>query len=110
MEWKNQVVAHKLFGVGRIVTAENGMMTVLFETGEKRFAYPAAFERFLTAENEEAQQAAQQELAAQRAAQAARRAARERQQAEDLERRRAENAELRRATKRTTTRRAAKKV
>ena len=107
MEWENQIVAHKLFGTGTVVHAEHGVLTVSFKTGEKKFAYPAAFERFLIAENEEAQQTAQRALETQREAQAALRAEHERQQAEELERRRAENAALRRATRRTT-RRAAK--
>ena len=110
MEWKNQTVAHKVFGTGTVVSLENGMLTVAFEKGEKKFTYPAVFERFLTAENAEAQQTVQHDLAEQQAAQDALRAERERQQAEELERRRTENAEQRRATKRTATRRVIKKV
>lgn len=110
MEWKDQKVTHKMFGAGTVVRAENGMMMVAFENGEKKFAYPAAFERFLTAGDAEAQQTAMTDLAEQQAAQAALRAERERQQAEALERRRAEAAEQRRTVKRTTARRVTKKA
>lgn len=110
MEWSNQKVAHKVFGTGAVVSVENGMMTVAFEKGEKKFTYPAAFERFLTAEDAEAQQTAMAALAEQQAEQAALRAERERQQAEELERRRAEAAVQRRTVKKTTTRRVTKKA
>ena len=110
MEWKDQKVTHKVFGTGTVVRVENGMMTVAFEKGEKKFAYPAAFERFLTAEDAEAQAAAQAALAEEQAKQAALRAERERLQAEELERRRAEAAVLRRTVKKTATRRVTQKA
>lgn len=109
MDWKNQQVGHAVFGTGAVAALENGVMTVAFGAGIKKFPYPAAFERFLTALDPAAQTAAQADLAAMREEQAAARAEKERLQAEELERRRAEAAALRHTTKKTATRRTVKK-
>ena len=47
----NLAVKHKNFGVGKIVGANGKYITVKFESVEKVFVYPDAFERFLTLED-----------------------------------------------------------
>ena len=44
----NLAVRHKVFGVGTVVATNGKYMTVRFDTAEKIFVYPDAFERFLT--------------------------------------------------------------
>lgn len=44
----NQTVMHKAFGEGKIISIENGYITVIFPQGEKKFMYPSVFNQFLT--------------------------------------------------------------
>jgi hypothetical protein len=44
----NLVVNHKTFGNGVVVAANGKYMTVKFDSAEKIFVYPDAFEKFLT--------------------------------------------------------------
>ena len=45
---ENLNVKHKTFGDGVVVVAQGNYMTVKFNTCEKKFVYPDAFEKFLT--------------------------------------------------------------
>lgn len=54
----NQKVKHKKFGLGDIVDAEENHITVSFSIGEKKFAYPMAFENFLCLEDSKLQESA----------------------------------------------------
>ena len=51
MVFDNLAVRHKSFGVGRVVSYDGKYMTVKFDTAEKVFVYPDAFEKFLTLED-----------------------------------------------------------
>lgn len=44
----NLAVCHKKFGPGVVVAANGNYMTIKFQTTEKVFVYPDAFEKFLT--------------------------------------------------------------
>ncbi|MBQ8407272.1 MAG: hypothetical protein IJY39_00255 [Clostridia bacterium] len=62
-------VYHVRFGKGVVVANEGGKITVAFEdpaVGEKRFAYPDAFESFLRCEDEAEQKKAIKLLEAKR--------------------------------------------
>ena len=41
-------VKHKKFGVGKIVAQDGNYIKIKFESAEKNFVYPDAFEKFLT--------------------------------------------------------------
>lgn len=56
MDIVNQKVRHGRFGEGVVVEQHSNELFVEFESGDTiRFAYPAAFEKFLTAEDERVQ-------------------------------------------------------
>ncbi|MBQ8880395.1 MAG: hypothetical protein IJY69_06130 [Clostridia bacterium] len=44
----NLSVKHKAFGLGTVVSVNGKYITVKFDSSEKVFVYPDAFERFLT--------------------------------------------------------------
>ena len=48
MVFDNLQVKHKTFGVGTVISYKGQYMTVKFDTAEKVFVYPDAFEKFLT--------------------------------------------------------------
>ena len=48
MVFENLQVKHNKFGLGTVVSTEGRYITVSFESGNKNFVYPDAFERFLT--------------------------------------------------------------
>ena len=48
MVFDNLQVRHKTFGVGTVILTKGQYLTVKFDTTEKTFVYPDAFERFLT--------------------------------------------------------------
>lgn len=48
MTLDNLAVRHKKFGVGTVVKTDGKYMTVHFESADKVFVYPDAFEKFLT--------------------------------------------------------------
>lgn len=47
----NLAVCHKKFGPGVVVSAKGNYMTIKFQSEEKVFVYPDAFEKFLTLED-----------------------------------------------------------
>ncbi|MEG1633373.1 MAG: hypothetical protein RR314_04915 [Oscillospiraceae bacterium] len=49
MDLLQQEVTHKAFGKGRVTAFDETYITVRFETGEKRFIFPDAFQGFLSA-------------------------------------------------------------
>ena len=51
MVLENIKVKHNSFGVGTVVSHVGNYITVKFDSAEKKFVYPAAFERFLTLED-----------------------------------------------------------
>ena len=51
MVFDNLAVRHKSFGVGRVISYNGKYMTVKFDTADKVFVYPDAFEKFLTLED-----------------------------------------------------------
>ena len=53
MDLMNIKVRHKVFGDGIIVGKENSYIRVKFSSGERRFIYPNAFDRYLIAEDAE---------------------------------------------------------
>ena len=48
MVFDNLQVRHKTFGVGTVILTKGQYLTVKFDTTEKVFVYPDAFDRFLT--------------------------------------------------------------
>ena len=48
MVLENLAVKHKAFGLGEIVSVQGKYITVKFESAQKIFVYPDAFENFLT--------------------------------------------------------------
>ncbi len=48
MVFDNLQVKHKTFGIGTVILTKGQYMTVKFDTAEKVFVYPDAFDRFLT--------------------------------------------------------------
>lgn len=52
MTFVGQTIRHKTLGAGTIEAKNGRYLTIRFGTAEKTFAYPDAFHRFLTAENE----------------------------------------------------------
>ncbi|MBQ2877050.1 MAG: hypothetical protein IJE25_08570 [Clostridia bacterium] len=48
MVFENLEVKHKKFGVGTVIAYNGKYMTVKFESAEKVFVYPDAFEKYLT--------------------------------------------------------------
>ena len=51
----NLKVKHGIFGVGVITEISGNYLIIKFATGESKFVYPDAFEKFITADNEEVQ-------------------------------------------------------
>ena len=48
MVLENLTVRHKKFGVGTVMKVEGKYLTVHFDSAQKVFVYPDAFEKFLT--------------------------------------------------------------
>lgn len=48
MDIKGEKVTHKAFGVGIVTAQTDSLVTVAFDSGEKKFQYPTAFKQFLT--------------------------------------------------------------
>jgi hypothetical protein len=48
MVFENLEVKHKSFGIGQVVSYNGKYMTVKFQSAEKVFVYPDAFEKYLT--------------------------------------------------------------
>lgn len=48
MVFENLQVRHKTFGLGTIIAKDGKYIRVKFESAEKNFVYPDAFEKFLT--------------------------------------------------------------
>ena len=48
MVFDNLQVKHKAFGLGTVISAKGQYLTVKFDTSEKVFVYPDAFDKFLT--------------------------------------------------------------
>ncbi|MBQ8371595.1 MAG: hypothetical protein IJX38_01465 [Clostridia bacterium] len=48
MVFENLQVKHNKFGIGVVVATQGKYLTVRFDTAEKNFVYPDAFEKFLT--------------------------------------------------------------
>lgn len=48
MIFENLQVKHKTFGLGTVVSMDGKYMRIKFESAEKSFVYPDAFEKFLT--------------------------------------------------------------
>ncbi len=48
MVFDNLQVRHKTFGVGTVILTKGQYLTVKFDTTEKVFVYPDAFDKFLT--------------------------------------------------------------
>ena len=51
MIFDNLAVRHKSFGVGNVISYDGKYMTVKFDSAQKVFVYPDAFEKFLTLED-----------------------------------------------------------
>lgn len=51
MDLQGQKVVHKVFGTGTITAHSGQYLTVSFDSGEKKFAYPHSFKQFLTLED-----------------------------------------------------------
>jgi len=51
MNLVNQIVVHKIFGEGTVVTHDDKYLTIFFAIGEKKFTFPDAFNNFLTAKD-----------------------------------------------------------
>ena len=48
MVFENLQVKHKAFGLGTVIAYDGKYIKVKFDTAEKNFVYPDAFEKFLT--------------------------------------------------------------
>ncbi|MDE6107340.1 MAG: hypothetical protein K2F83_01530, partial [Oscillospiraceae bacterium] len=55
-------VVHKSWGIGTVVSKENGIISVQFDDGVKRLLYPDAFKQFLTTSDVELQQQVQHDM------------------------------------------------
>ena len=64
MNLVNQTVIHKAFGEGKIISIENGYITILFSQGEKKFIYPSAFKQFVSMKDPACAEFVQAEIAA----------------------------------------------
>lgn len=64
----NETVRHIRYGVGKVVNAEAGHISVVFDREEetKQFCYPDAFDRYLCFEDPELQKEAESALEAAR--------------------------------------------
>lgn len=51
MVFENLEVVHKTFGAGTVIAYNGKYMTVKFQSAEKVFVYPDAFEKYLTLAN-----------------------------------------------------------
>ncbi|MDD3269043.1 MAG: hypothetical protein PHX14_06955 [Syntrophomonadaceae bacterium] len=53
MDLKSELVAHPVFGTGRVISHDGKRISIQFseETGEKCFVYPDAFEKYLKMDN-----------------------------------------------------------
>jgi len=67
----HETVRHVRFGAGTVTSFDGRVMTVAFESaGERVFSYPAAFERFIEADNPDVQAEAEAALSERRAREA----------------------------------------
>ena len=58
----NMKVKHKAFGDGIVISIEDSYILIEFPQGVKKFAYPDAFDGYLTVEDEDINQCIQQEI------------------------------------------------
>ena len=63
--FENEKVNHVKFGEGSVMECEGSHIRIVFSYNnvEKTFAYPGAFDKFVSFQSEEAQQMAESELA-----------------------------------------------
>jgi len=47
----NQVMIHETFGEGRVIQYKDGILTISFDAGEKKFVFPEAFNRSISAKD-----------------------------------------------------------
>ena len=52
----NEKIRHKIWGTGVVTEQKRTCIKIEFDMGVKAFEFPAAFEHFLVAENDEVQQ------------------------------------------------------
>ena len=64
MDLVNRKVKSKALGIGTVVEQDDSYVIVQFAAKKSKFQYPEAFRKFLTAEDEEIQQALLTEIAA----------------------------------------------
>ncbi|MDD2300538.1 MAG: hypothetical protein PHU69_13005 [Fermentimonas sp.] len=66
MDLTNELVEHPVFGTGKVISQDDRRITIQFseETGEKRFIYPDAFEKYLKMCNPAAAQKVLEDLRA----------------------------------------------
>lgn len=62
--FENEKVNHVKFGEGSVMECDGSHIRIVFSYNnvEKTFAYPGAFDKFVTSQSKEAQQAAESEL------------------------------------------------
>ena len=62
--FENEKVNHVKFGEGSVMECDGSHIRIVFSYNnvEKTFAYPGAFDKFVTFQSKEAQQAAESEL------------------------------------------------
>ena len=62
--FENEKVNHVKFGEGSVMECDGGHIRIVFTYNnvEKTFAYPGAFDKFVTFQSKEAQQVAESEL------------------------------------------------
>lgn len=62
--FENEKVNHAKFGEGSVMECDESHIRIVFSYNnvEKTFAYPGAFDKFVTFQSKEAQQAAESEL------------------------------------------------
>ena len=93
-------VVHRIFGTGKVISVEEGHITVQFDEdiGEKMFSYPAAFEKHLRMCGEQEQSFAEDDLKIYLAKIAAEQARREQEIKDETERRAKERKAARRSS------------
>lgn len=55
MQLIGEAVFHKKFGEGKILDKSDGIVIIHFPAGEKKFYFPAAFEKYLVLKNKRKQ-------------------------------------------------------
>lgn len=112
MELLNEQVTHLIFGEGKIVSLENGFVSIAFSgaAGLKKFCYPSAFGNYLTMCKPEAQALVLTDLHALETQIAEERAEKERLSLEDELRRAEEKKAIRKAATKKTVKKQPQKV